>query len=295
MRIVTHNAKFHTDDVFAVAALTILYPNAEIIRTRDEELIKKADMVVDVGEIDNPDKDRFDHHQAGGAGERKNGVPYSSLGLVWKKYGQELSKSQEVYERIDKIFVQPIDAGDNGVNTFTNIIPDVYPYLINNIVNSYRLTWKEDDDWNKRFEECLLWARSFLSRIIKIQQDILEGEKIVLKSYESSKDKRLVVVSEEYSLGRELVTSVLTKLKEPIYAVLFRGDHKSWQLVAINKDSGSFETRKPLPEKWRAKHDKEFDDASGVIGGVFCHRNGFMCAINTKEAALKLAEIALNT
>ena len=48
MKIVTHNAKFHTDDVFAVATLLVLYPDAKIIRTRDEALVKTADIVVDV-------------------------------------------------------------------------------------------------------------------------------------------------------------------------------------------------------------------------------------------------------
>ena len=294
MKIVTHNAKFHTDDVFAVSALLILYPDAEIVRTRDEELIKSADMTVDVGEIDDASNNRFDHHQAGGAGERSNGIPYSSLGLVWKKYGEELSGSKAVMERIDRIFVQPIDASDNGKDIFTTLVPNVFPYLIHGVIDSYRITWKETDNWDNRFKECLKWATGFLSRLIKIQQDIVEGENIVRRAYDTSRDKGLIVISEEYSLGRELVTGVLAGLPEPIYAILFRSDHRSWQLLAIRKTSDSFDSRKPLPEAWRAKRDKEFDIASGVNGGIFCHRSGFMCATKTKEAALTLAKKALD-
>lgn len=294
MKIITHNAKFHTDDVFAVSALLLLYPDAEVIRTRDENLIKIADITVDVGGIDDASNNRFDHHQVGGAGERSNGIPFSSFGLVWKKYGEELSGSKTVMERIDRIFVQPIDAGDNGKDIFTTLIPNVSPYLIHGVIDSYRITWKENDDWDNRFKECLNWATSFLNRLIKIQRDIIEGENIVYAAYATSKDKRLIFIGEEYSLGRELVSGVLTGLIEPIYAVLFRSDHKSWQLLAISKTRNSYELRKALPETWRAKHGNELDLATGVVGGIFCHRNGFMCIAETKETILKLAQKALD-
>ena len=91
MKIVTHNAKFHTDDVFAVATLLILYPGAEVIRTRDESIIKMADIVVDVGQVYDAGNNRFDHHQVGGAGKRENGIQYASFGLVWKKFCEILT------------------------------------------------------------------------------------------------------------------------------------------------------------------------------------------------------------
>ena len=86
-KIVTHNSTFHADDVFAVATLLIIEPDAEVIRTRDENIISSADYVVDVGQIYDKDKKRFDHHQLGGAGKRDDGIEYASFGLVWKEYG----------------------------------------------------------------------------------------------------------------------------------------------------------------------------------------------------------------
>ena len=49
--IVTHDGKFHADDVFAVATLLLVFPGATVTRTRDEGLIKGADAAVDVGGI----------------------------------------------------------------------------------------------------------------------------------------------------------------------------------------------------------------------------------------------------
>lgn len=43
----------------------------KIKRTNDPEIIAKGDAVFDIGLISNPEIDRFDHHQKGGAGERE--------------------------------------------------------------------------------------------------------------------------------------------------------------------------------------------------------------------------------
>ena len=47
--IVTHNGNFHADDVFSVAALKSIFPTFNLIRTRNVDVIAKADIVIDVG------------------------------------------------------------------------------------------------------------------------------------------------------------------------------------------------------------------------------------------------------
>lgn len=294
MKIVTHNAKFHTDDVFAIATLLILYPDAEVIRTRDEKLVKTADIVVDVGQVYDATNNRFDHHQAGGAGKRGNGIQYASFGLVWKKFGEKVSGSREVAEKIDGAIAQLVDAADNGQDVISTKIPELFPFTINSVVDQYRATWKEEENWNERFMEAVRWAQTVIKREIKIVTDMLEGAKIVETLYKDSADKRIFVVDEKYDFGRETVMNTLVKFPEPIYAVLYRGDTRSWQVLAIKKNPATFESRKALPEAWRAKMDTELEVASGVSEALFCHRSGFMCTTKSKEGAIKLAEIALN-
>jgi uncharacterized UPF0160 family protein len=51
-KIGTHSGVFHADDVTALMMLcfyTKEYKGAEIVRTRDLELLKQMDLVVDVG------------------------------------------------------------------------------------------------------------------------------------------------------------------------------------------------------------------------------------------------------
>lgn len=295
IRIVTHNAKFHSDDVFGVAALFLLLgeENCEVFRTRDPKIVTEGDYVLDVGEESDPTKKRFDHHQEGGAGERSNGVPYASVGLIWKEYGATIAGSKEVAEKIDQTLIQTIDAGDNGKDISQPLIEDVMPYTVSSLVNLYRPTWKEDEDWDRRFLEAVRWAKGVLERTIKMTKDILESVSIIKAAYERAPDKRLIVLNETDTFGREAVGDVLMTYAEPLFAVLYRPDAKEWQVITIRKSKGSFAYRKALPEAWGAKHDEAFAEASGVADAAFCHRRLFMCTAHSKEGALKLAELAL--
>ncbi len=43
MIIATHSGKFHADDVWAVAVLDLVFPDSDLVRTRDPEVIAAAD------------------------------------------------------------------------------------------------------------------------------------------------------------------------------------------------------------------------------------------------------------
>ena len=81
MLIVTHGGKFHADDAWAVAVLMILFPDADLVRTREPAVIDSADFAVDVGGAWDPARGRFDHHQKGFDGARASGVPYASASM----------------------------------------------------------------------------------------------------------------------------------------------------------------------------------------------------------------------
>ena len=135
--VATHNNRFHPDDVFAVATLQIVYGKEEIrvVRTRDEEQIARADIVVDVGMVYDAEANRFDHHQPD-APVRDNGIPYAAFGLVWHAYGEVIT-SAYVCEKIEERLVLPIDAGDNGVSLYTVKDGLVPPAELFAVITSY--------------------------------------------------------------------------------------------------------------------------------------------------------------
>jgi uncharacterized UPF0160 family protein len=92
--IATHSGTFHADESLAVFMLKVLpeYKDAELIRTRDADLINKADIVVDVGGVYDPATQRYDHHQRGFTETFSPSykIKLSSAGLVYKHYGKRV-------------------------------------------------------------------------------------------------------------------------------------------------------------------------------------------------------------
>jgi uncharacterized UPF0160 family protein len=266
MKIVTHSGNFHTDDVFAVATLLFVYPDAEVIRSRDEQVISSADIVVDVGGVYDPSKLRFDHHQTGGALTRDNTIPYASFGLVWKEYGEQVSGSNEVMQEIERKLVLPIDAIDNAVSVAVPVFEGIREYAIGDFFSSYKTTKDTEEDLYKTF--------------------------IVEEIYQKSTDKRVIDVSSfDFKFGA--FGPVLLKHPEPIY-VIHQHSADRFAVRALPIDINIFETKKPFPESWRSRKGSDFELASGVKGAHFAHKSGYLVVANSKEAALELANKSLN-
>ena len=288
--IATHDGKFHADDVCAVAALALLIDGPiEVIRTRDENRINDADFVVDVGGIFDVDKQRFDHHQEGGAGVRRNGVPYAAFGLVWKTYGERLCGSEEVAKIIDKDMVASLDASDNGVGVFSTDFEDVNMYGLDSVVNAFVSTWKEEDrDMDIAFAELVKFVKALLAREIMRVRAKMEAKDFVEKSYEDAEDKRIIILDGQYP-----ARDFLSKYPEPLYFIRPRIIDNKWSLETVRDNSRSFVNRKDLPKTWSAKRDAELAEITGVSDAIFCHKNLFLAVADSKDGAIKLAKIAL--
>ncbi|MDO8482627.1 MAG: MYG1 family protein [bacterium] len=292
--IATHNGMFHSDDVFAVAALLFLLETTPaittIVRTRDEDLIRKADFVVDVGAVYDADKNRFDHHQEGGAGERDNKIKYAAFGLVWKKYGVQVTGSEAVAMNVERNLVIPVDAGDNGMDIYKKTFADVSPYCVDDFIHNLRPTWQEGmDSLDTKFLEAVAVAGQVLKREVAHAKAQADAEVLVRKSYDGSSDKRLIVLDAFYPHEK-----TLGMYPEPLFVVFPRPDG-SWNIKAIRDDSSSFKNRKDLPLDWAGKRDIELAAITGVPDAFFCHNGRFMAAAKSKEGALALAELALAT
>jgi uncharacterized UPF0160 family protein len=289
MKIVTHSGKFHADDVFAVATLLLIFPDAEVIRSRDEEVIKSADIVVDVGSLYDVETGRFDHHQKEGAGVRDNGIPYSSFGIVWKEYGEKLCGSKTVAEALDHLLVEPLDALDNGVVIEESIVGDVHEYTIGDLVSAFNPSWKEElANYDESFYEAVAIAQKVLAREIAKSKDKEKGEKLATEAYQKSGDKRIIIL-EQYVPWYD----VLSKYSEPLFVVYPNADNTSWHVQAVREDPYSYQSRKDFPKTWGGKRDSELAEITGVADAIFCHRNLFLCVAQSKEGAITLAQKAL--
>ena len=128
----THNGHFHADEALAVYLLRLLptYRSAALIRTRDAEMLKGCDVVVDVGGVHEHGIFRYDHHQ------REFDVVFpskhtklSSAGLVWMHHGKDIisavtglapssADTELLYQKLYDDFIEAFDANDNGISAY---------------------------------------------------------------------------------------------------------------------------------------------------------------------------------
>lgn len=286
-KLVTHDGVFHADEVFASAAFLILFPDAEITRSRNNEIINSADIVYDVGHEYDPSKMRFDHHQGNFAEKRENGIPYSSFGLIWKSFGSEICESSEVADKIDEKLVQLIDATDNGFKIFESDIEDIDFFDMDTIARYFRPTWQESyEKMDEDFFELVDFAKSLLQKMIKSEKAKIIAKEIILKLYEEAEDKRIIVLDDFMPAN-----SVLKDLPEPLFYVYRTEPENNWSIKAVQEDLGV--NRKDLPADWAGLSGDELVKVSGIEDAVFCHKTLFMAVAKTKEGIMKMAQKAL--
>jgi hypothetical protein len=89
-RVGTHSGTFHCDEALACFMLRLSkhFSGADIVRTRDSNLLESLDAVVDVGGTYDPIRHRYDHHQKDFDQVFGYGfvTKLSSAGLVYKVF-----------------------------------------------------------------------------------------------------------------------------------------------------------------------------------------------------------------
>jgi uncharacterized UPF0160 family protein len=241
--IVTHNGNFHADDVFSVAALKSIFSSFTLIRTRDLDIIAKADIVIDVGGEYDPETDRFDHHQRGGAGERANGIPYSSFGLMWQKYGLYICQgNQDVANAVDADLVSTIDAIDCG---HVKGVPE--GISLSQTISMFNPTWQEDSHFDSCFDEAVDFASRVLTRFIATANGGMSAKTIVANAIDKAQDPRVIVL-EKYTPWKKTVHA----LSEEALFMIYPSGTGQWRIQTVPVNRVHSKTENPCLKNGRA-------------------------------------------
>lgn len=284
LTVVTHSGSFHADDVFSVAALKSILPAFNLIRTRDVTIIEQADIVLDVGGIYAPESGRFDHHQRGGAGARDNGIPYSSFGLIWQKYGLEICDGDAaVADSVDGSLVSTIDAIDCG-----HVEGVAQGISLSQTISMFNPTWQESGDFDAGFNEAVAFAQRVLTRFIASAKGGIDAKSTVAQAIKEADDPRVIVLT-QYMPWK---TTVHSLSKEALY-VIYPSETGQWRMQTVPVELGSFTDRKPLPQAWAGLSDKALQEVTGINDAMFCHNGLFIAGTDSFASILKMASIAL--
>lgn len=294
MRAVTHSGSFHADDVFAFAVLRAAIPELTLERSRDQAVADAADLVFDVGGEYDPARRRYDHHMRDRP-LRPDGIPYSSIGLIWRDYGREALKvllgglepdeagRERVWAEIDQGLIVAIDRADNGVGT-------AGPGHLSAIIEGLNPVWDGPKDYDARFLDAADLAAGILTRACRQAHAEWRAMRLVLDAAERARDPRILV------LDRKLPWEPAVHgggLDQVLYVVHPNDEVTTWYCAAVPPEPGSFGQRLPLPDAWAGLRDEAFSAAAGIPDGVFCHPSRFTCAARSRDSALLLASRAI--
>lgn len=297
------------------------FKDADIVRTRDPEVLKDLDVVIDVGGVYDPETLRFDHHQRSFDSKFGHGfevTKLSSAGLVYKHYGREVIASvlgwpidhpdmEAVYLQVYRSFIEAVDAVDNGVMQFA-LPPGTAPLYLNNTtlgarVGSLNPRWNQPSDDETLYKQFLkaveLSGSEFAEAVEYVANAWLPGRRPVAEA--------LAARFEVDASGAVIHLKQVCPWKEHLYALeeeagiagqvlfcVFQDDRdNSYRVQAVSVASGSFENRRSLPAAWRGVRDDALSELSGIPGCIFVHAGGFIGGNKTLEGALEIAKKAL--
>lgn len=313
--VATHSGTFHCDEALACFLLlrTEAFEGARVVRTRDAQAVEAADAAVDVGGRYDAARHRYDHHQRG-FGEVLGmgfGTRLSSAGLVYRHHGSALlarlapplppTDADALYRRLYAVFVEHIDAVDNGVQQFDAHGPARYLCSTDlpSRVAALNPAWNDPNPRpDERFAEAMeLVGGEFLAALRRLHEQWLPARALVRAAVEARHEVdgggKLLLLPRAcpwqahlFQLEEELQT-------QPLQYVLFPDSLGQWRVQAVPVADGSFHCRTPLPEPWRGKRDRDLDATAAIDGCVFVHAAGFIGGHATQAGALQMARKAL--
>lgn len=287
---ITHAGNMHADDVFATAFLELYLKDVYLFRATDvnnEIKEKEGVFIYDIG------LGEYDHHGVNPK-TRENGIIYCSFGLLWSSFGKKYleennySNIELLHAAFEKDLVEAIDADDNG--DFPKIEAPYKVKTLSDIIKLYNPKYNSNENIGEQF----LKAESFAKDIIKEELYNLSGRIIAKeKVHNALKDvQNHILVLEEHMPYLEAILEYDTKGK--VYYIVFPSNRGGYIIRAVQKSLTDSTLRKPFPKEWGGLTNQDLERITGVKDATFCHSQQFICATKTKEAAILLAECALN-
>ncbi|WDA11628.1 MYG1 family protein [Paracoccus marcusii] len=294
--LVTHSGGFHADEVLSSVILTRLHPQARIMRTRDADWITPAEgrIIYDVGRDFDAARMIFDHHQKSPP-LRDDGQPYSSFGLIWRQFGRDYLAALQVpaadleaiHAAIDADLVLPIDLVDNGALSPTGPLADLsLPMLLESLKPVFDDRSPDADD--RAFDGAVAIARAFVEAAVARKAAKHRAEAVVMAAIAAAGDGRVL----ELPMGMPFRSAITAAGADHLLFVIHPRD-TDWALTGIRRDADGFALRADLPAAWAGLTDGAFEAASGVPGVRFCHNARFIAVAADRDAALRLADLAV--
>ena len=260
---ITHNSTMHADEVFATAFLDLYLGNVRVFRTSQVPEENNA-LVYDIG------RGEFDHHGED-AKVRRNGIKYSSIGLLWKKYGKDYLRNI-----------------NNGL--FPDIRSNYKVKTLSDIISLFNPRTFYNEDESTQFLKACSIAKIILEEEVLYASNKVKSYKIIKEKIENN--KKHYIILDEYIPFEECI---LTDEKgKDIYFVIFPTTRGGYGIKTIPISKYNHNLRISFPKEWGGKEKEELQKLSNKKDFEFCHVNLFYATTNTLECAIEIVEELIN-
>ena len=283
---ITHCGTMHADEIFSTAFLELYLGERLVYRVSnvDNLEINEEQIVYDIG------RGKFDHHQTD-ALKREDGITYCSFGLLWKEFGKKFLKQQDIYyvdevfNFIDKDFVEAIDADDNGV--FPKIEAN---YKVKTLSSLFKL-------FNPSFDSCQDESTQFM-RAVNVAKIIIEEE----MTYANGKvlaDKKVSEILETCANDKYMILDNFIPYEDTILNssngnnilfVAFPSNRGGYAIKTVPKSNDDHTARLSFPEEWAGLAGSELEEVSKIKGLRFCHTGRFIVSCNNLDTVYKVLD-----
>lgn len=298
--IVTHNGQFHADEILAYSILKTIYPDTKLIRTRDKQIIEQGNIIIDVGQVYNPENNKFDHHQTD-CHERFNNnfsIDMSSAGMVYKIYGKEFIKKMSnitipqedlniIYQNIYRKLILEVDAIDNGYKQCNNELKYYVNTNISSVINKLNgSNIYDEQEQLKRF----LHGSQYILTVAKIIIDnniinhllFKKDYKVIETAFKNRINDNIIIITEDcQNWSRCIFTYEKNNniQKDKLIKYIIYPSNKEWRVRTISQN---FESRRLLKEI--NGYTKEVRDKI-----IFVHPKRFIASTYDKQTAIMIA------
>eukprot|EP00483_Globobulimina_turgida_P001730 UN01732 len=193
------------------------FRNANMIRSRDPNILSTADIVVDVGAEFDVNSNKFDHHQSTFCETFSSDfdTKLSSAGLIYKYFGKQIIKDiiinhsndiktnmvmdmddkkeavindnilDVLYKKVYESFIEGIDAIDNGIQQYDTDTEKRYKINtdLSSRISAFNPWWNQetnDDIAMIQFKTAVLYVGGeFVNNVLYIYKGWLPGRSIV--------------------------------------------------------------------------------------------------------------------
>lgn len=298
--LVTHSGGFHADELLSSVVLTRLFPEAQIVRSRDAGWITPGPdrIVYDEGRAYDAAAGIFDHHQRD-APLRDDGQPFSSFGLIWRHFGQDYLRAlgvpeadvASIHHAFDAGFVLPVDMMDNGALNPAVAGPLLADLTLPVLLETLKPVFDDPDPEaeTKGFHAALAIARAFVEASIRRKAAKARAEEVVMRAIAAAGAGRVL----ELPQGMPFRAAIEKAGADHLLFVIHPRE-TDWALTGIRVADDGFAQRADLPAHWAGLTDAALEAASGVPGARFCHNGRFIAVAATRDAALAMAQLAVD-